>query len=126
MNPADSLRDLDLERDVCGILADCPLMAVQVHSGWFINELQAATVAYLREHGKRDGLTQYLAEQFGIERGDVYETVMGWRRGGWSFAQVTNLPKYVERLQDLYTRREKLRLATRMAKAAFVGVAVSG
>ena len=126
MEASNSLRDLDLEKDVVGILIDCPKMALQVHAGWFVNNLQAATVEFLCEYGRRDGLTLYLAALFDLDRGDVYDRLMAWRKGGWEYAPVTLLPQYAERLQELYTRREKLKFATRVAKSAFQGVAMSG
>ena len=126
MNTSNQLRNFDLENDVVGILLDCPWMAIDVQPCWFVNQLQAATVSYLREHNQRDGITQHLADLFGMDRGDVYETLQGWRRGGWQYSQATFLPRYCRRLQELFTRREKLALGTRLARAAFAGVAVVG
>lgn len=125
MNAADALRDLNLEQDTIGFVIQCPWTSEEVRSEWFVDQFQAETVQYLQKHGQRDGLTIHLAHMFHMGSREVIEKLEAWRKASMIYAPVTLLPQHCDRLRDLYTRREKLALAERLARAAFQGVAVA-
>lgn len=124
---ADALRNIHLENDVVGVLLDCPKYASDVDADWFLDQLLGATVLYLQEHGDRMGLVKSLSEQFSkdISAEGIKVRLVQIRREARHYALVYLLPRYADRLEDLYERRQKLSQAEAIAREALAGVAVA-
>ena len=124
----DSLRNFHLENDVTGVLLDCPQYAGEVDAAWFVDQLLAATVLYLQEHGGREGLVKSLAEQFGkeISAKGIKLRLVQFQQEARSYALVYLLPRYAAQLEDLCKRRLRMAEIQQEAKSIYAGEPLAG